>query len=74
MNKVLVALLSAFTVFAASAATPTAAPDTMKPVTEAAAPVAKPAAAHKAQVKKVKHSAHKKAMKQKVAEPAAPKV
>ena len=81
MNKVLVALLSAFTVFAASAATPvvTQAPAAVKPTVEmapsAATPAAKPAAAQKAtHVKKVKHVAKKNVMKHKAAEQAAPKV
>ena len=75
MNKVLVALLSAFTVFAASAATPAAtdAPTKVKPAVEMAAPAAKPTAAHKAaHVKKVKHVAQVKAMKHKATEKAAP--
>ena len=73
MNKVLVALLSAFTVFAANAATPaaTGAPATVKPAVEMAAPTAKPAAAPKAaHVKKV---AKAKVMKHKATEQAAPK-
>lgn len=76
MNKVLVSLLSAFTVFAANAATPAAtdAPAAVKPAVEMAAPTAKPTAAHKAaHVKKVKHVAKSKVMKHKATEQAAPK-
>lgn len=76
MNKVLVALLSSFTVLAASAATP-ATPEAaaaVKPVAEMAAPAAKPAATHKAtHAKKVKHVAKKKVLKHKAVEQAAPK-